>query len=81
MDTIPQEIVDAGNPVISSATSGCVPGGAGVEFDTPFGQVVWIERGLIVRERGFADWDEALRAAGIPTAAVDSGRSRVTTTP
>jgi hypothetical protein len=30
--------------------------------------VVWAERGLVVREHDFTDWDEALRAAGIPTA-------------
>ena len=37
--------------------------------DSRLGQVFWIERGLIVRERDFADWDEALRVAGIPLAA------------
>jgi hypothetical protein len=30
--------------------------------------------GLIVRESGFADWDEALRAAGIPTAPIGEAR-------
>jgi hypothetical protein len=31
--------------------------------------VFWLERGLVARERGFFDWDEALRAAGISTKA------------
>jgi hypothetical protein len=34
-------------------------GGQGRRF------VIWIERGLIVREADFADWQEALRNAGI----------------
>ena len=74
MDTIPQEIVDAGNPFVFLGHIRLRARGSGIEFDTPFGQVVWIERGLIVRESGFADWDEPLRAAGIPTAAVGPPR-------
>jgi ketosteroid isomerase-like protein len=70
MDLIPQEIVDAGNPVVLLGHMRLRARGSGVEFDTPFGQVVWIERGLIVRDRSFNNWDEALRAAGIPTTAV-----------
>ena len=42
---------------------------SGIELDSRLGQVTWIERGLIVRERDFSDWDEALRVAGIPATA------------
>jgi ketosteroid isomerase-like protein len=70
MDLIPQEIIDAGNTVVLLGRLRLRARGSGIEFDTPFGQAVWIERGLVVRERSFADWDEALRVAGIPTAAV-----------
>jgi hypothetical protein len=80
MDFIPQEIVDAGNPVVVLGHFRFRARGSGIEFDYPFGQVLWTERGLVVREQGFNNWDEALQAAGIPTAAVDSGRPRVTTT-
>jgi hypothetical protein len=33
----------------------------------------WVARGLIVREHDFSDWDEALRAIGIPTEAASPG--------
>jgi hypothetical protein len=39
--------------------------GSGIEFDSNFGFVIWIERGLVVREADFADWQEAIRSAGI----------------
>jgi hypothetical protein len=81
MNFIPQEIVDAGNPFVVLGHFRLRARGSGIEFDFPFGQVLWAERGLVVREQGFNNWDEALQAAGIPTAAVDSGRPRVTTTP
>ena len=74
MDFIPQEIVDAGNPFIFLGHYRLRARGSGVEFDNPVGQILWVERGLVVRERAFADWDEALRVAGIPTAAAGSGR-------
>jgi len=68
MDFTPQEVVDAGETI---AVLGYlrVRARSGIEFDTPFGQVLWLEGGLVVREHDIADWDEALRAAGIPTAA------------
>ena len=74
MDTIPQEIVDAGNPFVFLGHIRLRARGSGIEFDTPFGQVLWIERGLIVHERSFADWDVALRVAGIPATAVGESR-------
>ena len=40
---------------------------SGIELDSRLGQVFWVERGLIVRESDFSDWDEALRAAGVLT--------------
>ena len=47
---------------------------SGNELETQLGQVFWLERGLIVRERDFSDWDEALRevlSIGRPKVAVD----------
>jgi hypothetical protein len=48
--------------------------GSGIEFDSRFGFVLWVEHGLIVCERDFSDLDEALRVAGIPVAA---GNARI----
>jgi ketosteroid isomerase-like protein len=73
MDLIPQEIIDAGNPFVVLGHFHLRARGSGIEFDTPLGQVVWVERGLIVRDH-INNWDEALRVAGIPAAAVGESR-------
>ena len=73
MDTFPQEIIDAGNPVVILGRLHLRARGSGIEFDTPVGQVVWVERGLVVRDH-FNNWDEALRVAGIPATAVGESR-------
>jgi ketosteroid isomerase-like protein len=73
MDLFPQEIIDAGNPVVILGRLHLRARGSGIEFDTPVGQVVWAERGLIVRDH-FNNWDEALRVAGIPTESSDEPR-------
>jgi ketosteroid isomerase-like protein len=81
MEMRPLEIVDAGNPIVSLGQAHFRARGSGIEFDYRFGAVFWTERGLIVRELHFADWDEALRAADITTAAVGSGPPRVMSAP
>jgi ketosteroid isomerase-like protein len=81
IDALPEEIVDAGNPVVVLGHFRLRARGSGIELDTPVGAVFWVERGLTVRQQNFTDWDEALRAAGIPAAAVETGRPRVTTAP
>ena len=68
MDLFPQEIIDAGNPFVVLGHFHLRARGSGIEFDTPIGQVVWIERGLIVRDH-INNWDEALHVAGIPATA------------
>ena len=73
MDAFPQEIIDAGNPVVILGRLHLRARGSGIEFDTPIGQVVWAERGLIVRDH-FNNWDEALRVAGIPATAIGESR-------
>jgi ketosteroid isomerase-like protein len=65
MDVMPVVMFDAGNTLVT-LSDGRLRARSGIEFDYRLGTAVWIERGLIVRERHFADWDEALRAAGIP---------------
>jgi ketosteroid isomerase-like protein len=79
MDTFPQEIIDAGNPVVILGRLHLRARGSEIEFDTPVGQVLWIEQGLVVRDH-FNNWDEALRVAGIPTTVVGTDRPRVTPT-
>jgi ketosteroid isomerase-like protein len=66
MDVTPLAIVDAGNTFVTLSEAR-LRARSGIEFDYRMGSAFWIERGLIVDERHFTDWDEALRAAGIPT--------------
>jgi ketosteroid isomerase-like protein len=65
IDATPEEIVDAGNPVVVLGHFRLRARGSGIELETPVGVVFWIERGLTVRQPTFTDWDDALRAAGI----------------
>jgi ketosteroid isomerase-like protein len=69
IDNMPFEVVDVGNPVVFLNQLRLRARGSGVEFEYRAGFVLWIERGLIVRERDFLDSDEAFRAAGIPIGA------------
>jgi ketosteroid isomerase-like protein len=68
LDNMPFEVIDGGNPVVFVNDLRLRARGSGVEFDYRAGFVIWIERGLIVRESDFLDSDEALRVAGISTA-------------
>src|ERR687896_723346 len=70
----PLEVVDAGDVVAFLCRIRLRARSSGIELDSHLGQVFWMERGLIVRERDFSDWDEALREVGIPVAAEGSGR-------
>jgi ketosteroid isomerase-like protein len=81
LDHTPLEVVDAGDVIAFLCKIRLRARVSGIELDSRLGQVFWIERGLIVRERDFSDWDEALHVAGIPTAAEDSGRRRRVTSP
>jgi hypothetical protein len=65
-DTTPLEAVDAGDRIIILGHVHTRARGSGVELDSQIGSAYWLERGLIVRECQFLEWDAALRAAGIP---------------
>lgn len=69
VDHTPLEVVDAGDVLAFLCQIRLRARTSRIELDSRLGQVFWIERGLIVRERDFSDWGEALRAAGIPTGA------------
>jgi ketosteroid isomerase-like protein len=65
IDHTPLEVVDAGEVIAFLCQIRLRARTSGIELDSRLGQVFWIERGLIARERDFSDWDEALRVAGI----------------
>jgi hypothetical protein len=60
-DHTPLEVVDAGEAVAFLCKIRLRARTTGIELDSRLGQVFWVERGLIVRERDFAEWDDALR--------------------
>jgi SnoaL-like domain len=69
LDHTPLEIVDAGNVVAFLCKIRLRARSSGIELDCRLGQVFWAERGLIVRESDFGDWNEALRVVGAPAEA------------
>ena len=68
MDITPLEIVDAGERFVILGHVHIRGRGSGAEWDSEIGVAYWLEQGLVVRQCPFFDWDEALRAAGIPAA-------------
>jgi ketosteroid isomerase-like protein len=69
LDHTPLELVDGGDVLTFLCRIRLRGRSSGVELDSRLGQVLWIERGLIVRESDFANWDDALRAARTSRAA------------
>jgi ketosteroid isomerase-like protein len=64
LDHTPLELVDSGETLAFLCRVRLRARASGIELESRLGQVFWIERGLIVRERDFGDWEEALRVAG-----------------
>jgi ketosteroid isomerase-like protein len=63
----PQEFVDAGDRVATRLRHHGRGKGSGVEIDEElYHQVATFRDGRIVRMEYFAEWDEALAAAGLP---------------
>jgi hypothetical protein len=75
----PLELVDAGDVIAFLCQIRLRARTSGIELDSRLGQVFWIERGLIVRESDFSDWDEALRVIGVAEEAEGSSRRRAAT--
>jgi ketosteroid isomerase-like protein len=73
-DHTPLEVVDDGDVIAFLCRVRLRARTTGIELDWRLGQVFWLERGLIVREHDFADWDEALRVVGVTPA--QGGRSK-----
>ena len=76
LDHTPLEVVDAGDKVAFLCRICLRARTSGIELDSRLGQVFWTERGLIVRESDFGDWQEALRVIGLRTSTHDSSRPR-----
>jgi ketosteroid isomerase-like protein len=65
LDHRPLEVIDAGDMAAFRCEIRLRARTSGIELDSRLGQVFWIERGLIVRETDFGDWDAALRVIGV----------------
>ena len=82
LDHTPLEVVDAGNVIAFLCKIRLRARASGIELDSRLGQVFWIERGLIVREHDFSDWDEALHTVATAAETAATGRrSRVASRP
>jgi hypothetical protein len=79
LDHTPLELVDVGDVIAFLCRIRLRARTSGIELDSRLGQVFWIERGLIVRESDFGDWDEALRVIGVSEEAEGSSRRRAAT--
>jgi ketosteroid isomerase-like protein len=60
LDHTPLELVDAGDALAFLCKIRLRARRSGIELDSRLGQVFWFERGLIVQERDFGDWNDAL---------------------
>jgi hypothetical protein len=65
MENRPVEVIDASNAFEFVNHVRLRARSSGVEFNSRFGFVISIERGLVVREQDLSDLDEALRVAGV----------------
>ena len=63
-------LVDAGDRLVVLGHFHIRGRGSGVDLDSPCGQALWFERGLVVRDCQFQDWEAALRAACLRTDAL-----------
>jgi hypothetical protein len=61
LDHTPLELADVGNAFAFLCRIRLRARTSGIELESRLGQVFWTERGLIVRESDFGEWDEALR--------------------
>jgi ketosteroid isomerase-like protein len=77
LDHTPLELVDSGDVFAFLCKIRLRARASGIELDSRLGQVFWMERGLIVREHDFSDWDEALSAVGISAEAATSGPGKL----
>jgi ketosteroid isomerase-like protein len=73
LDHTPLEVVDTDDVLVFRCQVRLRARTSEIEFDSHLGQVFWVERGLIARERDFSNWDEALRVAGVSPQTASTG--------
>lgn len=73
-EVAPARVVDLGESLIVLGAGRVHGQGSGIELQTELAQLLTLERGLVVRERDFFRWDDALRAAAIDPAALNLTR-------
>ena len=78
MAITPLEILDAGDRAVVLGRVHIRARASGVEWDSEIGVAYRLKRGLVARESPRFDWNEALRAAGIPPEAAETPRSHAT---
>ncbi len=67
----PALVVDLGESLIVLGASRVHGRGSGIELETQVAQLLTLEGGLVVSERDFFRWDDALRAAALDPAVLN----------
>ena len=67
----PALVVDLGESLIVLGASRVHGQGSGIELETQVAQLLTLEGGLVVSERDFFRWDDALRAAALDPAVLN----------
>jgi hypothetical protein len=67
----PALVVDLGESLIVLGASRVHAQGSGIELETQVAQLLTLKRGLVVSERDFFRWDDALHAAALDPAVLD----------
>jgi hypothetical protein len=67
----PALVVDLGKSLIVLGATRVHGQGSGIELETQVAQLLILEGGLVVRERDFFRWDDALRAAALDPAVLN----------
>jgi len=70
-ELVPALVVDLDESLIVLGASRVHGQGSGIELETQVAQLLTLEGGLVVSERDFFRWDEALRAAAVDPAVLD----------
>ena len=62
---VAEEFIESGDVVVALGHFHAKGRNSGLEIDGPFGQVLTMRRGRVVRLRGYPDHAQALKAAGL----------------
>jgi hypothetical protein len=70
-ELVPALVVDLGESLIVLGATRIHGQGSGIELETQVAQLLTLKGGLVVSERDFFRWDDALRAAALDPAVVN----------